>query len=89
MHNGSKWLRSLLMGSVLIVPAVVAGCAEHATYRVYDPYYSDYHVWDRNEVVYYQRWESETHRDHRDFKARNADEQKQYWTWRHSHSDQH
>lgn len=66
------------MGSVLVVPAVITGCAEHA--RVDDPYYSDYHVWDRNEVVYYQRWEGETQRDHKDFNKRSADEQKEYRT---------
>jgi hypothetical protein len=27
-------------------------CAEHH-YRVYDPYYSDYHVWNDDEVVHY------------------------------------
>ena len=81
MRRGSRWLRSLLMGSVLVVPAIVTGCAEH---RVYDPYYRDYHVWDRDEIVYYQRWEHDTHRDHRDFNRRSADEQKDYWSWRHS-----
>ena len=83
MHTRLKWLPSLLMAGVLVIPAVITGCAEHTT-RVYDPYYSDYHVWDRNEVVYYQRWEGDTHREHKDFNRRNADEQKEYWNWRHS-----
>ncbi|MFZ2002740.1 MAG: hypothetical protein WA239_17130 [Candidatus Sulfotelmatobacter sp.] len=40
------------------------------TKRVYDPYYSDYHVWNDDEVVYYQQWAHEYHRDtHRDSQA--------------------
>ena len=81
MHRGSKWLLTILMAGVLAAPVMIAGCAEHT--RVYDPYYHDYHVWDSNEVVYYQRWEAETHKEHRDFDKRNADEQKEYWDWRH------
>jgi hypothetical protein len=45
-------------------------------------------VWNAHEGVYYQRWEVETHRDHRDFKKRDAGEQKEYWTWRHNHPDE-
>ena len=61
---------------------------EHHSYRVYDPYYTDYHVWNDDEVGYYNRWAAETHRDpHRDFRKLNKDEQKEYWTWRHNHGD--
>jgi hypothetical protein len=81
-------LGSLLIAAALALPLTatvfMSGCAERASVRVYDPYYSDYHVWNRDEVVYYNRWENETHRDHREFKQRKSDEQKEYWTWRHS-----
>ena len=34
----------------------MAGIAcEHHAYRVYDPYYTDYHEWNNDEVVYYNR----------------------------------
>jgi len=78
-------LTSGLLALALLSPVIISGCAARGSYTVYDPYYRDNHVWDNNEVVYYQRWETETHRDHRDFKKRNADEQKQYWDWRHKH----
>jgi hypothetical protein len=78
-------LTSGLLALALLSPVMISGCAAHGSYTVYDPYYRDNHVWDNNEVVYYQRWETETHREHRDFKKRNADEQKQYWDWRHKH----
>jgi len=76
-----RFLNTLLLSATLISDF---GCATH-TYRVYDPYYSDYHVWDRNEVVFYNRWEVETHRGHREFPERNREEQRDYWSWRHSH----
>jgi hypothetical protein len=84
MSRGYRYLSTVLLAAALVSPVMISGCANHP-YTVYDPYYRDNHVWDNNEVVYYQRWETETHRDHRDFKKRNADEQKQYWDWRHKH----
>lgn len=75
---------SILLGAAIFSTVVLSGCAVHGSYRVYDPAYADYHVWDSNEGVYYQRWEVETHRDHREFKKRHADEQKEYWNWRHN-----
>lgn len=68
-----------LAGSVLL-----AGCTVRA--GVYDPYHNDRHAW-AGEVTYYQQWETDTHRDHRDFKQRDRDEQKDYWNWRHSHDN--
>jgi hypothetical protein len=88
MSRGYKFIFSILLVGAVCSPAILGGCAVHASYRVYDPAYEDYHVWDHGEVVYYQRWEGETHRDHRDFQKRSADEQKEYWTWRHAHSDE-
>jgi len=82
-----KYGSNILLALALLTPLFFNGCAARASYRVYDPAYQDYHVWDDHEVVYYQRWETETHRDHRDFHKRNSSEQKEYWTWRHNHSD--
>jgi len=76
-------------GSCLLVAATAAvlstsGCTVHAGY--YDPYYHDYHP-VQGEVVYYGQWERETHREHRELKQRNKEEQKEYWDWRHKHDD--
>jgi hypothetical protein len=65
----------------------MTSCA--ARVRYYDPYYNDYHAWDRDEVVYYNRWEHDTHRDHRDFNRRSDSEKKEYWTWRHGQNGHH
>jgi hypothetical protein len=79
-------LTPLVLAVALTSPIAMTGCADHT--RVYDPYYNDYHVWT-GETVYYNQWEHDTHRDHRDFNKRSKDEQKQYWDWRHSHDGQH
>jgi hypothetical protein len=87
MSRGHKYLSTILLSAALFSPVVFTGCAARASYRVYDPAYEDYHAWDNHEGVYYQRWEFETHRDHRELKKRNSDEQREYWTWRHNHPD--
>jgi hypothetical protein len=75
-------LAVVLLTLALGGPAFIAGCAEHTRY--YDPYYSDYHTWNGGEVVSYNRWEHETHRDHVDFAKRNDADKKEYYTWRHN-----
>jgi len=59
-------------------------------YRVYDPYYRDYHVWTGPEPGYYHDWIVETHRPERDFRRLRREDQHAYWTWRHDrHPDRH
>jgi hypothetical protein len=87
MRSKSRFLNSLLLAATLACSAGIA-CAHHY-YRVYDPYYSDYHVWNSEEITYYHTWAHENHYDeHRDFRSLPPEQQKQYWTWRHSHGDQ-
>jgi hypothetical protein len=89
MSRGSHPLSSLLLAAALTSSLAGIAC-EHHPYRVYDPYYTDYHVWNGEEVGYYNRWAIETHRDpHRDFRRIPPGEQKEYWTWRHNHGDHH
>jgi hypothetical protein len=88
MRIKSRFLSSCVLAAALTCSVVGTACAEHHYYRVYDPYYSDYHTWNRGEVVYYHQWAGENHRDeHRDFRKLRPEEQKEYWTWRHSHGD--
>ncbi|MGD0986497.1 MAG: hypothetical protein ABR874_01720 [Candidatus Sulfotelmatobacter sp.] len=82
-----QFLRSSFLTVALASSAFSLACAHH-TYRVYDPYYSDYHVWNNDEVVYYHQWARENHYDEgRDFRHIPPEQQKEYWTWRHSHGD--
>jgi hypothetical protein len=88
MDSKFRFVSSLLLAGALMSSVLGTACAEHHSYRVYDPYYSDYHVWNGGEAVYYQQWSRENHRDSsRDFRKLPAGEQKEYWTWRHSHGD--
>ena len=66
--------------TVLIASAGIA-CMPH---QYYDDGHSDYHRWNNQESGFYLRWESDGHRDHREFNQRNADEQREYWGWRHT-----
>lgn len=80
------WI-TLALGSATLT----AGCAVHAGigYRVYDPYYSDYHTWDQPEIGYYNQWTVETHRPHVEYRKLRKQDQREYWTWRHERSNHH
>jgi hypothetical protein len=80
-------ISSFFLAAAMVTPVLIAGCAVHA-HAYYDPYYHDYHPID-GEVVYYNHWEGETHREHKDLKQRDKADQKEYWDWRHKHTDQH
>jgi hypothetical protein len=71
----------------LISPILMSGCAAHVSsgYRTHDYYANDDHVWGNDETRFYASWETDTHRSHKDYRKRNADEQKDYWQYRHSH----
>jgi len=88
MIHGLGSLKNLVLAGALATSLAGLACSEHHSYRVYDPYYTDYHRWNNDEVVYYRRWSDETHRDRdRDFRKLRPEEQKEYWTWRHNHGD--
>jgi hypothetical protein len=80
-----KKLNTFLLTAAMATAVFSTGCGPQ---RYYDPYHHDYHPVD-GEVVFYGQWETETHREHRDLKQRNKDEQKEYWDWRHKHEDHH
>ncbi len=82
----TKKFHSALLAATFAVAAFATGCTVHAGY--YDPYYHDYHPVN-GEVVYYQQWENETHRQHVDLNKRNKSEQKEYWDWRHKNDNHH
>ena len=89
MSRGSHLVSKLLLATALVSSVAGIACGGHH-YRTYDPYYTDYHTWDNNEVVYYNTWTTETHRDpHRDYRKLSKNEQKDYWTWRHNHDKDH
>jgi hypothetical protein len=82
MSVGMRRIRNGIMSVALIGAVWVGGCAEHATVRVYDPYYSDYHAWNSTEAGYYRQWTVETHRPYREFRELPPPAQREYWAWR-------
>jgi len=82
------WFGGLLLATVGFSLAGCGGGGVAVGYTAYDPYYGDYHPWN-TEVVYYNQWEHEEHRHHRDYRRLKPEEQKQYWTWRQSHGPAH
>jgi hypothetical protein len=75
----------LLFLPVVLAVSFLSACSARVGYRVYDPGYNDYHVWDNGEVGYYNNWVVETHRPNRDFRKLNKADQNEYWKWRHDH----
>ena len=82
MRSLTRFFAPLFFSAALATSLFSAGCAVHT--RVYDGYNGDYHSWNGHEVVYYNQWEHNTHRDHVDFEKRNQGDQKAYWQWRHN-----
>jgi hypothetical protein len=87
MNKFATRFAPVALAASFLAPVVLSGCTVHAGYYD-DPYYHDRHVWS-GEVVYYNQWERDTHRDHMDFSRRNDADRKAYWDWRHSHEDRH
>jgi hypothetical protein len=84
-------LISFALAAALALPITISGCAARvdAGYRYHDRDHDDYHVWNNDEVVYYGQWENETRRDHKEFRKRDANDQKEYWNWRHNRDHDH
>ena len=85
MRRTFRRLDSLLLAALLVAPALSTGCA--ARVRVYDPYHRDYHDWDDREDRAYRRYQSERHEEYHELSRRRAEEQRDYWKWRHEHGD--
>jgi len=54
--------------------------------RYYDKSHKDYHTWDSNEDLAYQRYQTERHQK-RAFVQLSTRQQTVYWNWRHSNPD--
>ena len=74
--------KSAAIGFAIILASgvLLTGCRDRGSYH--DPYYHDDHP-RASEQPYYDRWEQETHREHKELNQRDHEEQKQYWDWRH------
>lgn len=55
--------------------------------RYYDNTHKDYHSWDGSEDTAWRQYQTDHHRDYRDFSSASKKQQADYWKWRHEHSD--
>jgi hypothetical protein len=86
-----RCFRSLTIAVLLAAAVTITGCAARVGvgYRVYDPYFRDYHVWTDGEAAHYHSWAIENRHEHRDYRQLNSHDQQEYWRWRHDHPDGH
>jgi hypothetical protein len=77
--------KAITLGVVLAVVVSITGCAGSVSYRAYDPYYRDYHVWADTETPYYNQWVIETHRPRYEYRRLPRRDRETYWRWRHDH----
>ena len=90
MNSRSRFVSSLCLAAALTSSILLLLVAEHHYYRVYDPYYSDYHVWNGEEVgLLHTSGPTISSRSPSRLSKLPPEEQKEYWTWRHSHGEHH
>jgi len=81
-----KTLFALMMGATMIASAPMALLAQPQ--RVYDRDHKDYHEWNDGEGRAYRHWVvEERHRPYVEWGRASRAQQRDYWRWRHEHSD--
>lgn len=85
----SKPYRHIVNGALVALLSGLAlgsaGCA--VGYRVYDPEFSTYHRWDRNEDLQFRFYLDSRHEPYRSFRSLDEHQQRDYWRWRHDHGN--
>ena len=89
MRNLNRYISSLVLASALAAPVVIMASPQEASVqvRVYDRDHKDYHNWDDREDRAYRGYLSDQHRNYREYNKQSGRQQRNYWTWRHSHPD--
>jgi hypothetical protein len=85
MRQSRSYRLSIILAAALTSAAIGSGCVARVGF--YDRDHRDYHRWDDREDHRYRMFLSERHQDYRGFPSLNADDQRDYWRWRHSHPD--
>ena len=81
-----RFFGSLVLAGVLLAPTAVFG-DDHRRY--YDRERRDWHEWNEGENRAYRHWlmEERRERQYRAYARLKAERQREYWRWRHEHSD--
>ncbi len=86
MRQTKNYRLSILLAAACASTALGTGCV--AGVGLYDPVYHDRHRWDDREDRAYRRYLSDREEKYGAFRSRSADDQRDYWRWRHEHPDQ-
>ena len=80
-----RFLGALVLAGVLLAPTSSFGKDR----RYYDRLHHDWHEWTEHENRAYRHWLTEEQRDRqfREYARLKAARQREYWRWRHEHSD--
>lgn len=82
-----KYIQAILMSAILAAPVVIQAEEHH---RYYDRDHKDWHEWNEGEQRAFRHWVvDERHRTYHEWNKANRAEQRDYWRWRHEHSDWH
>ena len=81
-----QFVAALLLTGTLLTP-IVGLAEEHRRY--YDRDRRDWHEWNANENRAYRHWlmEERRERQFREYRRLRAQQQRDYWRWRHEHND--
>ena len=84
-----RLLSTLLLSVALAAPvAVRADNRDHdRVKRYYDRDARDWHEWNDREDRAYRRYLEEKRRDYHDWEKMGREDRRNYWKWRHEHSD--
>jgi hypothetical protein len=83
--EGAAMKRSIFL--VLAALTGLSGCVVGTRGSYYDPYYRDYHTWNDAEEAQFRIYLGERQQPYREYRRLDADQQRDYWQWRHAHPD--
>jgi hypothetical protein len=88
MNRKGLFITAFFLGTALVAPmATSANPQVSIGVKIYDRNHKDYHVWDDNEVRYYDGWRHDHPEFKVDFRKNSHAQQEAYWKWRHEHHD--
>jgi hypothetical protein len=89
MRVARRYLSALVLTAALATTGsvVAARTPQDVQVRVYDRDHKDYHDWNESEERAYKHYLEERHEQYRKYDKLKEKEQRDYWNWRHSHSD--
>lgn len=86
-----RYLSTLFVGAALMAPVALRADDDHhdrdRERKYYDSTNRDYHQWNDQENRAYRQYLESQHRQFREWNKASKRQQRDYWKWRHTHSD--